>query len=825
VLWAGLLVLALAGAALAAEERPRNWANYKGGPGRVVTWSDPAVKPPFKLKWVFWGEDSGTKDGILGVDGVILFANVGRFGGGNIYGVDAETGKELWRQRVSGPYVASMDSCSGLVFFPEKGKGLLAFEVKTGRPAWSRADLGGNVNPLAVEGRVFTPARDNKSILHAVAAKTGKTVWKRDAGVGSLGCASYGDGLVVVLGSDGTAGLSAKDGSPKWKSPRKGLRHGLYAVMIEEGRVYLPDNTSCSALSLKDGGVLWTGGRKIRAAGDGKVFGNLFGMDGKTGRRLWSAARKSIQSEGDICCAPFYHNGALYFGTGFGSSSKYVESFFGLDAASGKVLWRWKSGSVVCTSPIIYDGKLYFGSADRGLYCFEPAGKATGKDKRTGRKEPRPQPPSPVTDPAESRGWTALHGSDPACTGATQGEAFRLPLNKLWAFQTKGRVRSSAAVVGSTAYIGSCDGTVYAIDVRRGNRKWAFPTGAEIYSSPAVAGGRVFVGSRDGRIYAIDAKTGMEAWRHNVGRPVRGSGVVVDGVLYIGSGEVPHEDGIFEQKVPNLWALDAKTGKAKWQHNCGGIWGRPAVRDGVVYIATMGANITAVDAKTGKVKWDVHTQAGPFWASPVVYGKSLFIGSIDKNLKRLYVMDTETGHWRWIADAGGPSEPTVCVSDNVVYFWGWWSGVQALDMTKMLPEVRDTSVPPCRDGWIKGTHPGSLALGYRRGKDGRKLKVSQQYHRVLGKRGMGGNVVYNKLIKWRASTGKVRSGLVSAGGYLWVASQGMKQGKGRLLAVDIKTGGIAWTGQFGGECWSTPAPAGGRVVVGCDDGKVYCFGR
>ena len=53
----------------------------------------------------------------------------------------------------------------------------------------------------------------------------------------------------------------------------------------------------------------------------------------------------------------------------------------------------------------------------------------------------------------------------------------------------------------------------------------------------------------------------------------------------------------------------------------------------------------------------------------------------------------------------------------------------------------------------------------------------------------------------------------------------MKQGKGRLLAVDIKTGGIAWTGQFGGECWSTPAPAGGRVVVGCDDGKVYCFGR
>ena len=104
------------------------------------------------------------------------------------------------------------------------------------------------------------------------------------------------------------------------------------------------------------------------------MFGNTLGCDGKTGELLWNVARKTIEAEGDICCAPIYHDGVIYFGTGFGSSSKYVESFMGLDATSGKVVWRYKSGGVVCTSPIIYDGKLYFGSADRGLYCFEHAG-------------------------------------------------------------------------------------------------------------------------------------------------------------------------------------------------------------------------------------------------------------------------------------------------------------------------------------------------------------------------------------------------------------------------------------------------------------------
>jgi outer membrane protein assembly factor BamB len=332
-----------------------------------MEWEDLRVRPPFKLKWVFWGEDSGTKNGLLAVDGVILFSNVGRFGGGCLFGVDAQTGEEIWRQRLGGPYVCTMDSTDGLVFHPEKSAGLLAFEVKTGRQVWRRADLAGDTNPLAVNGIVFSSSRAGK--LHAVRAKTGETIWQWDGG--KIGNAAYGDGLVVVRCGGDVAALDAKTGAERWRAKAGGRLHGLYPLMVADGLVFAPE---FGALKLADGTVAWAGRQRFRGLGAGRLFGNTFALNAKTGEQLWSVSRKSILSEGDICGAPIHHNGVIYYGTGFGSSAPYVESFFALDAGSGKVLWRYKSGGVVCTSPIIYDGKLYFASSDRGLYCFEPSG-------------------------------------------------------------------------------------------------------------------------------------------------------------------------------------------------------------------------------------------------------------------------------------------------------------------------------------------------------------------------------------------------------------------------------------------------------------------
>ena len=58
--------------------------------------------------------------------------------------------------------------------------------------------------------------------------------------------------------------------------------------------------------------------------------------------------------------------------------------------------------------------------------------------------------------------------------------------------------------------------------------KWAFgfPGARTAYGQPNVVGGRVYVGSNDGTIYAIDARTGCLYWMYRAKSMVR-SGVVV----------------------------------------------------------------------------------------------------------------------------------------------------------------------------------------------------------------------------------------------------------------------------------------------------------
>ena len=816
----------LAGRALAQdvtrhEAGPRNWTHAKGGPARITEWTDPKVKPPFELKWVFWGEDQGSKGSPLAVDGVILFPNVGRFGGGNIFGIDARTGKELWRRRVGKPYVVSMASSDGLVFYPDKAKGLLAFDVKTGRRAWSRGELGKDSAPLAAEGMVFTTSRKAPDVLYAVNTKTGRDVWHRKIGIGRLGGLSYSSGLVVVSGSDGTVALSAGKGQEKWRAKPKGVLHPLYPTMIADGVVYVPARTGkrgyCAALSLADGQTIWEKDGKARCVGDGKVFGITFARDAKTGKPLWNYAKIETGTTADICCSPIYHNGVMYWASGGGGSLPWQSTCFATDAKTGKVLWRYKTCGAGCPTPLIYDGRAYFAMADCGLYCFEPVKEKAIAVTRPAHKDSRAGFPAPGRPAAVTSGWTALHGSDPANTGVAVARDVKVqvPLKPLWTFQTGGRVRSSAAIVGGTAYIGSSDGKVYAINVKDGAKKWEYPTEAEVYSSPAVASGMVYVGSRDGNIYALDAQTGEKKWHRNVGRPVRASGVVVGGVLYIGSGEVGFENGKDEQERPNFWALEAKSGKIVWNYNCGGVWARPAISDGTVYIMSINAYLSAVDMKTGKQLWNVNTWVAPVWSSPVIYRNTLFFGSTNKSCNYVYAMDPKTGWPKWIAHVG-TSDVTMCAGEETLYCYDYWNGLRAIDLTEIPDEVRKTSVrPPIprpKKDWIAVTRPLILAYGYNR----------RQTHRVLGRLGKRGGAGLELITKWRYPGGKMRSGIVMTGGYVWAVGQ--RQGKARISAVDPKSGKAAWRQALDRECWSTPAIVNGLLVVGCDDGKVYAFG-
>lgn len=224
--------------------------------------------------------------------------------------------------------------------------------------------------------------------------------------------------------------------------------------------------------------------------------------------------------------------------------------------------------------------------------------------------------------------------------------------------------------------------------------KWAFgfPGARTAYGQPNVVGGRVYVGSNDGTVYAIDARSGCLYWMYRAKSMVR-SGVVVgpDHRAYVGDLDA------------NLYALDTETGKLIWQKKADDqpfarITGTPKLYNGRLYVPiasqeeNAGANpiypcckfrgnLVAIDAKNGAVVWRAYTSPEPkptgmsktgvqfygpsgatTWSSPTLdlKRKSIYImtgnGYSDPNIKTadaIVAIDMNTGEIRW-SQQGSP---------------------------------------------------------------------------------------------------------------------------------------------------------------------------
>jgi outer membrane protein assembly factor BamB len=185
-----------------------------------------------------------------------------------------------------------------------------------------------------------------------------------------------------------------------------------------------------------------------------------------------------------------------------------------------------------------------------------------------------------------------------------------------WKFATHGQVISSPAIADGTAYVGSTDGILYAVDLETGAQKWKFATHVRITSSPAVDNEIVYFESYDGNFYALNTADGQVKWkfatageRRFAGKHLHGSQpegesmpdpfdfylsspAIWNGIVYFGSG-----DG-------NVYALDASTGTAKWKFATGNVvHASPAIADGTIFIGSWDSYFYAIDAASGKEKW------------------------------------------------------------------------------------------------------------------------------------------------------------------------------------------------------------------------------
>ncbi len=268
-----------------------------------------------------------------------------------------------------------------------------------------------------------------------------------------------------------------------------------------------------------------------------------------------------------------------------------------------------------------------------------------------------------------------IHHDGLLCLGSDSGAFYAIDLESQsirWQFGTEGKIRSGALVIGNHVVFASDDGQLYCLTLRSGEEVWCFDLGSGdldrvlpakdpphgydyLHSTPVHAGGRVFVGSADGSLYAVDADKGTKVWNFPTGGIVRSSPRVVAGRVYFGS-----RDGC-------LYCVDAESGEEVWKSQTKGIiQGSPSVVDDTVVIGSRSARLLAMDAESGDEVW-THVFEDGTWveSSPVVRGGVVFSGTSDG--QKLIALDHESGEVIWEFGTGGWSWATPTESEGTVY--------------------------------------------------------------------------------------------------------------------------------------------------------------
>jgi polyvinyl alcohol dehydrogenase (cytochrome) len=225
--------------------------------------------------------------------------------------------------------------------------------------------------------------------------------------------------------------------------------------------------------------------------------------------------------------------------------------------------------------------------------------------------------------------------------------------------------------------------------------KWAFgfPDTTSAWAQPTVAGGRLFVGSQNGTVYALDAARGCVVWTFTAHGAVRAS-------ISIGrrpGGRQARYGAYFSDQQGFAYALDAATGRRLWErkvedHPLVRLTGAPALYQDRLYVPTSSyeeggkppgypcctfrGSLVALDAANGEILWKTFTIAeephllrtyadgtevrGPagaaIWSAPTIDVKrgaiyvgtgNTYSGAAQPTADAVLAFDLKTGKLRW----------------------------------------------------------------------------------------------------------------------------------------------------------------------------------
>ena len=446
--------------------------------------------------------------------------------GRTVLAIDLETKKILWSSREDEP-IDSRAMCmkSGRIYIFRHLAFLACLDAKSGNVIWRKTNANDPELFELLGERLEGQGWQNNWRTAAFLKCSDKALYFAGTAVGKL------------------VAVSAEDGSILWENP-----YGRFQLVLRDDVLYAA--------------------AAQRAAADGKKFDPLTGeilLDMNMGRRACTRPTGSID-------AIFYRamGGTVRYDIATEReqwiSPMRPNCHDGVTIANGLLYW-WPS---VCDC----QNSLY------GITCLGPAGDFEF-NKQAIESERLEKVAANLTEvarlPESSADWHTFRGNNirNVTTEAVVSEVDGL----LWQSKAETTFTPTAPVTaGGMVFISGSDGIVRAFDATTGDMQWKAHTGGEVRYPPTIWQGRALVSSGDGWVYAFEAKTGRQLWRFRAAPverkiPIYGSllstwpaasGVLVeDGVAYVAA-------GILNYDGTHVYALDAKTGKIKWQNNTSG---------------------------------------------------------------------------------------------------------------------------------------------------------------------------------------------------------------------------------------------------------------
>ncbi len=365
----------------------------------------------------------------------------------------------------------------------------------------------------------------------------------------------------------------------------------------------------------------------------GSTGGNLYAIDRATGKEKWHFEAKSR-----IASSPAISNGLVFFGS-------FDGNFFAVDSTSGRLKWKFKTagehrftaqhlhGSQPATesmpdpfdcylsSPVVSNGMVYFGSGDSNVYALDAASGGLKWKFKTG--DVVHASPAVAGGKVFIGSWDSYFYALDASTGEVK---WRYKTGEDADIHNQVGIQSSAAVVDGLVYFGCRDAHLYALDEQTGQLKWSYSTkGSWVIASPVVDQGKVYFTTSDtGLLYAADAKSGSILFSIEFKHwPLFSSPALAGNTIYVGS------------TAGTMSAVDLASHAIAWSFATdSSIKNGPAFSkpDGSPDYTSVYASDFYDDIIAGCNKL---LALGPILSSPVVVDSEVYFGGTDGNLYAL----------------------------------------------------------------------------------------------------------------------------------------------------------------------------------------------